>query len=73
MPSHEPTAGDEEIVRALLRVAGLEPSDEEVQRLVAAYPGHRRAVDRLYAVTMSKEERPQPVFGFVGETPDDSG
>jgi hypothetical protein len=73
VPGHEPTAGDEEIVRALLGVAGLEPSDEEVQRLVAAYTGHRSAVDKLYAVPMSKEERPQPVFGFAGETSDDSG
>jgi hypothetical protein len=71
--SHGPTAGHEEIVRSLLHVAGLEPSDEEVQQLVAAYPDHRRAIDQLYTVTMPKEERPQPVFGFDGETFDDSG
>jgi hypothetical protein len=63
----------EAVVRALLRVAGLQPSDEEVHQLVAAYAGHRQAVDQLYAVTMPKEERPQPVFGFDDESSHGAG
>ena len=61
---HPTPDADTAIVRALLSVAGLKPSDDEVAQLVASYPDHRRAVDRLYAVPMPKEERPQPVFGF---------
>ena len=67
MNKHDDTDGDEVIVRSMLRVAGLEPSEDEVQQLVAGYPAHRQAVDRLYTVAMPKEERPQPVFGFDDE------
>jgi hypothetical protein len=64
-------SSDEAIVRSLLRVAGLEPSEDEIHQLVSAYPAHRRAVEQLYLVTMPKEERPQPVFGFDDEAPGD--
>jgi hypothetical protein len=66
MHSDATVRADEALVRSLLRVAGLEPSAAELDRLVAVYADHRRAVDRLYDVPMSKEERPQPVFGFDG-------
>ena len=72
MNEYDDSGRDEVIVRALLHVAGLEPSDDEVRQLVAGYPAHRQAVDRLYAVTMPKEERPQPVFGFDLEQPSGS-
>ena len=64
---------DEKIVRSLLRVAGLAPSEEEIRQLVFAYPDHRRAVDRLFAVPMPKEECPQPIFGFEEDAFNDSG
>ena len=72
MNEYEESDRDEVIVHSMLRVAGLEPSDDEVRQLVAGYPAHRQAVDRLYAVTMPKEERPQPVFGFDDELPSGS-
>ncbi len=41
---------DRAIVAGLLAGAGLDPPDDEVDRLAALYPGLRRSVDRFHAV-----------------------
>ena len=46
----------EATVRALLDVAGLPVSDEELESLVAAYPTLREAADSLYLEEVRYEE-----------------
>lgn len=37
-------------VAALLSAAGLEPPDDEIDRLAALYPGLRRSLDRFHSI-----------------------
>ena len=39
---------DATTVRALLEAAEIEPTPEEVEKMIAAYPGLRAAADSLY-------------------------
>lgn len=55
-----PTAA--EAVRVLLHAAGLEPGEEEVAALVAAYPTVREAADALFRVPLDPGDEPQTVF-----------
>ncbi len=50
------------IVRMLLDVAGLAPSEEEIAALVASYPEQRERVDALYAVEAARYESPALVY-----------
>ncbi|MEM9564892.1 MAG: hypothetical protein AAGA93_19880 [Actinomycetota bacterium] len=40
---------------ALLRVAGLDPPADEIDRLAGLYPGLRRSVERFHAVDAGDE------------------
>ena len=48
-------------VAALLTAAGLDPPDEEIERLAALYPGLRRSIDRFHALDVG-DEVPAAVF-----------
>jgi hypothetical protein len=50
------------VVRMLLDVAGLAPSEEEIAALVASYPEHRARVEALYAVDAARYESPALIF-----------
>lgn len=52
----------EEIVRALVDAAGVNPSEAEFAQMVADYPEYRAKLDALYDVPMIKEEEPQLIF-----------
>jgi hypothetical protein len=45
---------DDEIVNALLAAAGLTPSSDETQTLVAAYPVIKGMVDVVYSVDAAR-------------------
>jgi len=49
-------------VEALLLGAGLSPTPDELARLVVAYPGHRHAIDSLYAIDDVRYESPGAIF-----------
>jgi hypothetical protein len=53
----EPEDGGEarEQVVAMLAAAGLDPPEDEVDRLAALYPGLRRSLDRFHAVDAGDE------------------
>lgn len=55
-------------VAALLAGAGLDPPDDEVDRLAALYPGLRRSADRFHAVDVG-DEVPAAVFRAEEVTP----
>jgi len=40
---------------ALLAAAGLDPPEDEIDRLAALYPGLRRSLDRFHAVDAGDE------------------
>ncbi len=54
---------DEEIVRALVAAAGINPSTSELQGFVAAYPHVREMVELLHAVDAAREEDVCLTFG----------
>jgi len=60
MPSAQPD--DREVVNALLTLNGLQPSPEEVDGLVAAYPGLRDAVAKLYTMPGVRYAEPAVTF-----------
>ena len=49
-------------VATLLAGAGLHPSTEEFDLLVAAYPLHKQGIESLYAITEARYEAPALVF-----------
>ena len=59
------SADPEATVRALLAVAGLLPSDDEIARLVVAYPLLRAAADTLYDVAEARYEETAQSFAAV--------
>jgi hypothetical protein len=60
MPTTTPT--DREIVEALLTLHGITPSEDEVAKLVEAYPGTRAAVQLLYTMDGVRYEEPAVTF-----------
>jgi hypothetical protein len=46
----------------LLAGAGLEPSSEEFQILLDAYPLHKQGIESLYAIVEARYEAPALVF-----------
>lgn len=46
---------DVQTVRTLLAAAGLQPPDDEVERLARLYPGLRRSVDRFHEIDTGDE------------------
>lgn len=46
---------DIDIVRAMLRAAGIHPSEPELQALAGAYPGLRQQVEGFYAIDTGDE------------------
>jgi hypothetical protein len=53
---------DETTVRALLQLAGVSPSEEEVADMVAAYPSTRAIVESLHAMPGVRYEEPAVLF-----------
>jgi hypothetical protein len=53
---------DETTVRALLQLAGVTPSEEEVATMVAAYPATRAMVESLHAMLGVRYEEPAVIF-----------
>jgi hypothetical protein len=48
-------------VRALLEIAGIQPSDSEIEALVASFPTTRAGIERLWAVDLG-DAAPALVF-----------
>jgi hypothetical protein len=46
------------LMKQLSRIAGLDLSDERVERDLAAYQGHLAAIDRIRTVDLSIEAEP---------------
>jgi len=57
MPS-DPTV----LIPQQLLAAGITPSGEEVQAMIAAAPGRQEMLDRLYAIPEARYEEPCLVF-----------
>lgn len=53
---------DREIVEALLIMHGISPSEDEVAKLVDAYPATRAAVQMLYRMKGVRYEEPAVTF-----------
>jgi hypothetical protein len=53
---------DETTVRALLQMAGVSPSEDEVAALVAGYDGTRAMVSALYTMPGVRYEEPAVIF-----------
>ncbi len=53
---------DETTVRALLQMAGVAPSEDEVAGLVAGFEGTRAMVSALYAMPGVRYEEPAVIF-----------
>jgi hypothetical protein len=60
MPENPPT--DRQIVDALLTLHGITPSEEEIAKLVDAYPATRAAVATLYTMQGVRYEEPAVTF-----------
>ena len=60
MPETAPT--DRQIVDALLTLHGITPSEDEVAKLVEAYPATRAAVATLYTMDGVRYEEPAVTF-----------
>ncbi len=58
-------------VGVLLAAAGLDPPEEEVERLAGLYPGLRRSVDRFHAVETADEVTAAPVGAERADDVDD--
>lgn len=58
-------------VRALLAAAGVQPPEEEIERLAGLYPGLRAAVDRFHRVDAG-DEVPAAVFRAEPPRPGDA-
>jgi hypothetical protein len=54
--------GDEAVVRALLRHAGLSPQESEIAAITAAYPQVLRMTRSLYEVPGADSEVPATAF-----------
>jgi hypothetical protein len=50
------------VVEQALSVTGIEPSAEEVQMLVAMYPGFRAMAAGMHAIAEAEEELPELLF-----------
>ncbi|HTF49530.1 MAG TPA: hypothetical protein VK735_18970 [Pseudonocardia sp.] len=50
------------LVPALLRAAGISPSEEEVAAMIADFPGRAAAIETLYAIPEARYEEPDLVF-----------
>ncbi len=61
-PLTEPEA--QATVRALLRAAGLKPSEEEIAQFVQMYPAMRETADKLYFDAVRYE---QPALIYAAE------
>jgi hypothetical protein len=53
---------DEEVVRALLQMSGLAPTETEVDAMVAGYPATRQMVAALYTMPGVRYEEPAVTF-----------
>jgi hypothetical protein len=49
-----------EAMKQIAKVAGLELSDERVERDLAAYKGHLAAIDRIRRIDLPIEAEPTP-------------
>lgn len=49
-------------VTALLRMAGLSPSEREIEAMTADYPARRQMVASLYAMPGARDEEPAVAF-----------
>lgn len=58
----EPSADTRSIVLALLAVNGLQPSEAEIDVMVANYAGARARVDSLYSLPGVRYEEPAITF-----------
>ena len=56
------TPTDREIVEALLTMHRITPSEEEVAKLIAAYPSTRAGVESLYTLEGVRYEEPAVTF-----------
>ena len=56
---------DADAVRALLAIAKLTPSPEEVDSLIAAYPLNRLEIDKMYEIPEARYEEPCVVFSAI--------
>jgi len=53
---------DDTTVRALLQMAGVSPSEEEVAAMVAGFPATRAMIDSLYSMPGVRYEEPAVIF-----------
>jgi hypothetical protein len=53
---------DDTTVRALLQMAGVSPTELEVQGLVAGFAGTRAMIDSLYSMPGVRYEEPAVIF-----------
>jgi hypothetical protein len=51
-----------EVVAMMLAEAGMSPSDEEMAKLVEAYPLHKAGIESMYAVPETRYEVPGLIF-----------
>jgi hypothetical protein len=58
------------VVRALLEMSLLTPSEAEIEKLVTAYASARIGVRKLYAVPEARREQPALVFRAIPGTDD---
>lgn len=53
------------VVPQLLATAGIQPSPEEVAKLVASYPAMKCALAELHAVPEARYEEPAVIFSAL--------
>ncbi len=53
---------DDTTVRALLQMAGVTPTEPEIETLVAGFAGTRAMVDSLYTMPGVRYEEPAVIF-----------
>lgn len=58
MPAPMTDAELKQLMKQLARVAGLDLSDERVERDLVAYKGHLAAIDRIKSVDLRIEAEP---------------
>ncbi len=62
MPAQLSDAELKQLLKQLARVAGLDLTDERVDRDLVAYKGHLAAIEKIRAVSLPLEAEPGFVF-----------
>ena len=63
MPETLTDADLKNLIKQLSKIAGLNLSDERIERDLVAYKSHLAAIDKIRTIDLPLEAEPAPTFG----------